>query len=282
MEVQSQRFQNSGERGVQGVKRCRLTFTVRLLIYTWPRPAVHCSLKPNNDNQIPNWSGQIQTFNVRPMQSYSNPPIGLNPSSQIHPIAIDFVGDCNVLLLCDLVPLSKVPKEEDWSSDILYQFSSVSTGEWLNSNELFRDLLFDSPSISSNPFRKELSVFTKGKNVTGNRCCSSNVYRALLGETDEACDWRLSGEDVADDGEGVVICWGGVTMPSVLAPSLEDGRRFDFSLIKSVKRRVNEDFFGRERDIQRTNTEKEGRWIRDGKLVILVVLALFQVRIRGC
>lgn len=215
------------------------------------------------------------------MQTYSNPPIGLNPSSQIHPIAIDFVGDCNVLLLCDLVLLSKVPNEEDWSSDMLYQFSSPSTGDWLNSNELFRDLLFDSPSISSNPLRKELSVFTNGKNVTGNRCCSSKVYRALLGERDVACDWRLSGEEVDDDGDGVVICWGGVTRPSSLAPSLEDGRRFDFSLIKSVKRRVNEAFFGRERDIQSSRTEKEGRWIGDGQTCFSGCSGVI-CRIRGC
>ena len=114
------------------------------------------------------------------LKSYSNSPIGLNPSSQIHPILIDFVGDCNVALLCDLDLLSSVSNADDRSSDILNQFSSHSTGDSLNSNELFGEL-FESPNTLS-PFRNDVSDVMNGRNVTGNRCCSSNVYRVLCGE----------------------------------------------------------------------------------------------------
>jgi hypothetical protein len=63
--------------------------------------------------------------------------------------------------------------DEPW--DILNQFSSVSTGDSLNSNELLGED-FDSPNTSS-ALMKGVSVETKGRYVTGSRCCSSNVYR---------------------------------------------------------------------------------------------------------
>ena len=146
--------------------------------------------------------------------------MGLNPSSQIHPIRIDFVGDCNVALLCDLVLVSSVSNADNRSSDILNQFSSHSTGDSLNSNELFGEA-FDSLPKTSNPLRNDVLVVTKGRNVTGNRCCSSKVYRVLCGEV--VCDCILCGDD--DDEDGVVVCTGGVILPPSFVPSLDDGRR---------------------------------------------------------
>lgn len=137
-------------------------------------------------------------------QVHSNSPMGLNPSSQIHPILTNFVGDGNVALLCDSVLLSRVSNAEDCSSDILNQLSSHSTGDSLNSNELFGEA-FDSSPKTSSPFRNDVSVVTKGRNVTGNRCCSSNVYRVLCGEEVvlDCIDCILCGDD--DDDDGVVV-----------------------------------------------------------------------------
>ena len=114
------------------------------------------------------------------LQSRSYSMMGLNPSSQIQPMRTCFVGDGNVVLLCDLVLLARVSNADDRSSDILNQFSSTSTGDSPNSNELFGEF-FDSPN-TSRLFEKGISVDTNGKNVTGNRCCSSNVNRGLCGE----------------------------------------------------------------------------------------------------
>ena len=47
-----------------------------------------------------------------------------------------------------------------------------------------------------------------------------------------------------DDVEGVVVCFGGVTLPPFV-PSLDEGRRgVVFWLIMSVNLRVKDDFFG--------------------------------------
>jgi len=118
--------------------------------------------------------------NATVRHAHSNSPIGLNPSSQIHPIRMGFVGDRNVALLCDRVATSSVSKADDRSSVMLNQLSSPSTGDSWNSKELFGEHL-DSPN-TSNPLRKEVSVVTKGRNVTGRRCCSSKAYRRLCGD----------------------------------------------------------------------------------------------------
>ena len=118
--------------------------------------------------------------NVTMRHTYSDSPIGLNPSSQIHPIRIDFVADCKVGLLCDRVVAFRVSKADDRSSVMLNQLSSPSTGDPLNSKELLAELL-DSPN-TSRPLRNEVSVVTNGRKVTGRRCCSSRVYRRLCGD----------------------------------------------------------------------------------------------------
>jgi len=115
------------------------------------------------------------------LHSRSYSIIGLNPSSQIQPMRTCFVGDIIVVLLCDRVLVTSVSNADDRSSDILNQLSSTSTGDSPNSNELFGEF-FDSPN-TSRLFEKGISVDTNGKNVTGNRCCSSNVNRGLCGET---------------------------------------------------------------------------------------------------
>jgi len=168
----------------------------------------------------------------------------LNPSSQIHPILIGFGGDRNVTLLSGLVLPSIASYPDDGSSDMLNQLSSASTGDSLNSNELFGDSL-DSLN-TSNPFRKGVSVVTNGRNVIGSRCCSSNVYRALAGEF-VIRDRTLCGDEDDEENniDGVVVCAGGVILPSFgLSP--EDGRRVPFWPIKSVKRRVMDDFLDEE------------------------------------
>jgi hypothetical protein len=105
--------------------------------------------------------------------THSNSPIGLNPSSQTHPMRTGFVGDVNVVLLWDRVVVPRASKADDRSSVMLNQFSSPSRGDSLNSKEVVGDVL-DSPKMSS-PLSNDVSVDTNGRNVTGNRCCSSKV-----------------------------------------------------------------------------------------------------------
>ena len=127
---------------------------------------------------------------------------------------------------------------------MLNQLSSASTGDSLNSKELLGDSL-DSPKTSS-PLRNEASVVTKGRNVTGSRCCSSKVYRVLAGEF-VSRDWMLCGDEDDEENkiDGVVVCAGGVRLPSFSASSV-DGRRVPFWLIKPVNLRVIDDFLDEE------------------------------------
>jgi hypothetical protein len=71
-----------------------------------------------------------------------------------------------------------------------------------------------SPNISN--LRNDVSVPTKGRNVTGKRCCSSNVNRGLRGEEEHSVDvvCMLRGDA---DAEGVVVCKGGVMLPSFVS-----------------------------------------------------------------
>ena len=190
----------------------------------------------------------IQSFR---RQCHSNSPMGLNPSSQIHPILTDFVDDCIVALLCDLFLLSTTSNAEARSSDILNQFSSTSTGDSWNSKELFGEPA-DSPNTSS-PLKNDVSVVRNGRNVTGSRCWSSNVYRVHCGEEVVVRDSSLWGEE---DDDGVVVWAGGVILPSFV-PSLDNGRRITFGLISSVNRRVIEDFFVEEDRMMKAKVQEK-------------------------
>lgn len=139
--------------------------------------------------------------------------MGLKPSSQTQPMVIVFGAWCffRAFVIGSGISKEEVSVVSEKLNQLLDSEDVVkSNSEWFVSSL---------PKISS--FINEVSVATNGRNVTGSRCCSSNVNRGPCRDESLGLDCMLRGEDDAD---GVVVWRGGVVIPSFVS-SPEDGRR---------------------------------------------------------